>query len=169
MSVRPPTPTRPGCGSPARSPTASSAGASSPSTLPYLPRPHGPLRGAEDDDSVEGEEAPAELAVRILAGDPHPGLVGVGGRMLSGTLPVLPLDADVELGGFGVVVALAGALVVVLLFFLLLVRAGSVRGGGGGGAELVLFEVHDAAEGDSVRGGTGGAGLGGGANLRPHG
>ena len=46
--------------------------------------------------------------------------------MLSGTLPVLPLDADVELGGFGFVVALAGALVVVLLLLLLLVRAGRV-------------------------------------------
>ena len=34
MSARPPTPTKPGRGSLARSPTASSAGASSPSTLP---------------------------------------------------------------------------------------------------------------------------------------
>ena len=42
--------------------------------------PHGSLRGADDDGSVEGEEAPGELVVRILAGYPRPGLVGVGGR-----------------------------------------------------------------------------------------
>ena len=62
--------------------------------------------------------------------------------MLGDTLPVLPLDAKVVLGRFGVVVALAGPLVVVLLLLLLLVWAGHVRGGdgrghGGGGPERV--------------------------------
>ena len=74
---------------------------------------------------MEGEEAPAELAVGLLAGDPRPGLVGVGGRALIGALPVLPLDAEVELGGVGVVGTLKSALVVVLL--LLLARAGCFR------------------------------------------
>ena len=118
---------------------------------------------------MEGEEAPAELAVRILAGDPRPGLVGVGGRALISALPVLPLDAEVELGGVGVVVALKIALVVVLLLLLLLARAGLGGGGGEGGAELVLVEAHDTAEGDGIRGGAGRAGLGGGVDLRPHG
>ena len=134
-------------------------------------RPHGPLRGAEDDGSVEGEEAPAELAVKLLARDPHPGLVGVGGRALIGALPVLPLDAEVELGGVGVVVAPKSALVVVLLLLLLLLLARARLGEGGdvGGAKLVLVEAHDAAKGDGDRGGAGRAGLGGGADLRPHG
>ena len=92
-------------------------------------RPHGPIRGVEDDGSVEGREAPAELAVGLLARDPRPGLVGVGGRALIGALPVLPLDADVELSGVGVVVALNSALVVVLLLMLL---AWAGLGGGGG-------------------------------------
>ena len=95
--------------------------------------PHGPVRGAEDDGSMEGEEALAELAVRLLAGDPRPGLVGVGGRALIGALPVLPLDAEVELGGVGFVVAPKSALVVVLLL-LLMVWAGLGGGGGVGGA-----------------------------------
>ena len=131
-------------------------------------RPHGPLRGAEDDVSVEGEEAPAELAVGLLARDPRPGLVLVGGRALNGVLPVLPLDAEVELGGVGVVVALKIALVLLLLL-LLVARDGLGGGGGVGGAELVLVEAHDAAEGDSVCGRARRADLGGGANLRPHG
>ena len=122
----------------------------------------------QDDGGVEGEEALAELAVGLLARDPRPRLVGVGGRALIGALPVFPLDAEVELGGVGVVVALKSALVVVLLL-LLLARAGLGGGGGVGGAELVLVEAHDAAEGDGVRGGAGRAGLGGGADLRPHG
>ena len=117
---------------------------------------------------MEGEEAPVELAVGFLSGDPRPGRVGVGSRALIGALPVLPLDAEVELGGVGVVVALKSALVVVLLL-LLLARDGLGGGGGVGGAELVLVEAHDAAEGDGVRGGAGRAGLGGGADLRPHG
>ena len=91
--------------------------------------PHGPIRGAEDDGSVEGEEGLAELAIGLLAGDPRPGLVGVGGRALIGALPVLPLDAEVELGGVGVVVAPKSALVVVLL---LLLMAWDGLGGGGG-------------------------------------
>ena len=68
---------------------------------------------------MEGEEAPSELVVGLLAGDPRPGLVGVGGRALIGALPVLPLDAEAELGGVGVVVAPKSALVVVLLLLLL--------------------------------------------------
>ena len=115
-----------------------------------------------------GKEAPAELAVGLLARDLRPGFVGVGRRALIGALPVLPLDAEVELGGVGFVVALESALVVVLLL-LLLARAGLGGGGGVGGAELVLVEAHDAAEGDGVRGGSGRTGLGGGADLRPHG
>ena len=130
--------------------------------------PHGPLRGAEDDGSVEGEEAPAELAVGLLARDPRPGLVLVGGRALNGVLPVLPLDAEVELGGVGVVVALKIALVLLLLL-LLVARDGLGGGGGVGGAELVLVEAHDAAEGDGVRGGDGRAGLGEVVDLRPQG
>ena len=90
--------------------------------------------------------------------------------MFSGTLPVLPLDAEVELGGFGVVVALAGTLMVVLLLLLLMTRAGRVRGGGGVGVtELVLVEAHNAAEGNGVRGGAGDDGLGGFADLQPQG
>ena len=81
-------------------------------------RSHGPLRGAEDDGSVEREEASAELAVGLLARDPRPGLVGVGGCALIGALPVLLLDAEVELGVVGVVVAPKSALVVVLLLLL---------------------------------------------------
>ena len=95
-------------------------------------RPQGPLRGAEDDGSVEGEEGLAELAIALLAGDPRPVLVGVDGRALIGTLPVLPLDAEVELGGVGVVVAPKSALVVVLLLLLLLLMAWAGLGGGGG-------------------------------------
>ena len=64
-------------------------------------RPHGPLRGVEDDGSMEGGEAPAELAVGLLAGDPRPVLVGVGGCALIGALPVLPLDDELEIGGVG--------------------------------------------------------------------
>ena len=90
--------------------------------------------------------------------------------------PDLPLDAEVELGGAGVVIALEGALVVVLLLLLmllllllLLARAKLSGGGGVGGVELVLVEAHDAAEGDGIRGGARRASLGGGADLRPHG
>ena len=90
---------------------------------------HDLLRGAEEDGSVKGEEAPAELAFGLLAGEPRPGLVGMGGRALRGALPVLLLDDEVELGGVGVVVAPKSALMVVLL---LLLMAWAGLGGGGG-------------------------------------
>mmetsp|Transcript_11798 Transcript_11798/g.21806 ORF Transcript_11798/g.21806 Transcript_11798/m.21806 type:complete len:246 (-) Transcript_11798:486-1223(-) len=87
------------------------------------------FRRAEDDGSMEGQQSPTQLPIRLLPTDPRTRLMRTRGRTLHGPIPVLTLHTQVKVGGVGIVIALKDR----------------TKRRGGSALELRLVEAHDAS------------------------